>query len=263
MNAAFVGLGRVWIAVVAIFLLAPIIVTALVSFSPSAIFDLPWDGFSLRWYQRLGRQSSFWEALSTSAWIAGIATGIAVALAVPAAIAISTRAVPGAAILANLLTAPLMLPGLVLGIAFLQAFRTIDLRDAALSLVLAHVAITTPYITRTLLASLHLFDYAMLDAARTLGSTWPGAIVKVMLPNLAPAVVSGGAFAFLASFDNYSISLFLVDVTARTLPVQVLNYLETGADPTIAAISTILLAMTVTVLVVVDRAIGLRRMDVS
>lgn len=259
----FLVLGRFWALLVIVFLLAPIFMTVAVSFSPSAVFDFPVDRLSTRWYERLSRQSSFWEALGTSAWIASVSTLLAVALATPAAIAIATRAIPGARTLAGLLTSPLMMPGLVVGIAFLQAFRAVGLRDAQTCLVIAHVVITLPYIVRTLLASLHLFDFSLIDAARTLGSTWPGAVAKVLLPALFPAVVTGSAFAFLASFDNYSISLFLVDVTARTLPIQVLNYLETGADPTIAAISTILLCFTVLALLLADRIVGVRRLDLG
>jgi putative spermidine/putrescine transport system permease protein len=154
-----------------------------------------------------------------------------------------------------------MLPGLVLGIAMLQAMRELGLRDAWLSLLIAHVVITMPFIMRTVLASLSLFDFAMVDAARTLGCSYPLAIWRVLVPNILPGFVSGALFAFIASFDNYPVSMFLVDVRTKTLPIQLLNYLEISPDPTLAAVSTLLILLTIFVLFLCDRMVGLRRMS--
>jgi putative spermidine/putrescine transport system permease protein len=153
-----------------------------------------------------------------------------------------------------------MLPGLVLGIAMLQAMRELGLRDAWFSLLIAHVVITMPFIMRTVLASLSLFDFAMVDAARTLGCSYPLAIWRVLVPNILPGFVSGALFAFIASFDNYPVSMFLVDVRTKTLPIQLLNYLEISPDPTLAAVSTLLILLTIFVLFLCDRMVGLRRM---
>jgi putative spermidine/putrescine transport system permease protein len=153
-----------------------------------------------------------------------------------------------------------MLPGLVLGIAMLQWFRLLGLRDATLSLLIAHVVITMPYVMRTVLASLSLFDFTLIDAARTLGFSYPNALLRVMVPVLSPAFLTGGLFAFLASFDNYPVSIFLTDVRSKTLPIQMLQYIEEAPNPTVAAISAILVALTVVVLIIGDRLVGLRRM---
>jgi putative spermidine/putrescine transport system permease protein len=158
------------------------------------------------------------------------------------------------------MVSPLMLPGLVLGIAMLQAMRELGLRDAWFSLLIAHVVITMPFIMRTVLASLSLFDFAMVDAARTLGYSYPMAIWRVLVPNILPGFVSGALFAFIASFDNYPVSMFLVDVRTKTLPIQLLNYLEISPDPTLAAVSTLLILLTIFVLFLCDRMVGLRRM---
>jgi putative spermidine/putrescine transport system permease protein len=148
----------------------------------------------------------------------------------------------------------------VLGIAMLQAMRELGLRDAWFSLLIAHVVITMPFIMRTVLASLSLFDFAMVDAARTLGCSYPLAIWRVLVPNILPGFVSGALFAFIASFDNYPVSMFLVDVRTKTLPIQLLNYLEISPDPTLAAVSTLLILLTIFVLFLCDRMVGLRRM---
>ena len=139
--------------------------------------------------------------------------------------------------------------------------RELGLRDAWVSLLIAHVVITMPFIMRTVLASLSLFDFAMVDAARTLGCSYPLAIWRVLVPNILPGFVSGALFAFIASFDNYPVSMFLVDVRTKTLPIQLLNYLEISPDPTLAAVSTLLILLTIFVLFLCDRMVGLRRMS--
>ena len=135
------------------------------------------------------------------------------------------------------------------------------MRDALPALLIAHVVITMPFIMRTVLASLTLFDFTMIDAARTLGHSYPGALLRILVPNIRPAFLTAGLFAFLASFDNYPISLFLTDVHNKTVPIQMLQYLEEAPDPTLAAISTILIAITVGVLILADRLIGLRHLS--
>ena len=142
----------------------------------------------------------------------------------------------------------------------LQFFREIGLRDAYWSLLLAHVVITLPFVMRTLLASMGAFDFSLIDAARTLGMSYPRAILKVLIPNLAPAYLTGGLFAFLASMDNYPISIFLTDARNKTLPIKMLQYLEEQPDPSLAAMSSGLILMAIIVLVVASRTVGLNRM---
>jgi putative spermidine/putrescine transport system permease protein len=153
-----------------------------------------------------------------------------------------------------------MLPGLVIGIAMLQGFREVGLRDAWASLLVAHVVITMPYVVRTVLGALSLFDFSLIDAARTLGCTYPQALRKVLVPTLAPAFLTSGMFAFLASMDNYPISIFFTDAWTKTLPIQMLQYVEESPNPTIAAISTGLILLALLTLFIGDRLVGLRRL---
>lgn len=241
-----------------LYLLAPIIIVIGVSVTPSPVFDFPPTGVSLRWYRSLDRLDSFWEALALSAQIALLSTLVSLVLGTLCALAIVRTRFPGWNALATFMVSPLMLPGLVAGIAMLHALRAVGLQEAYPALLLAHVVITMPFIMRTVLASLSLFDFTIVDAARTLGYSYPSALVRVLVPNIYPGFLTGGLFAFLASFDNYPISMFLTDVRNKTLPIQMLQYLEESPDPTLAAISTILILITVTVLVVCDRLVGLR-----
>jgi putative spermidine/putrescine transport system permease protein len=256
------GSALCWTALVLVlvFLLAPILIVIAVSFSPSAIFAFPPEGFSLRWYEAVGRTdllvSSFWLSVQ----IAFLSTCISLLLGTLCSIAIVRGYIPGGTAVATFMASPLMLPGLVFGIAFLQTARAVGLWDSYTTLLMAHVVITMPFVMRTVLASLSLFDFTMIDAARMLGCSYPTALWKVLVPNILPGFVSGALFAFIASFDNYPVSIFLVDVRTKTLPIQLLNQLEMSPDPTVAAASSLLILATIIALFICDRLVGLRRM---
>jgi putative spermidine/putrescine transport system permease protein len=243
-----------------IFLLAPLVIIALSSLSPTPVFDLPVGGASLRWYAAASSLEGLWPALLLSLEIAVLSTAMSLAIGTLAGIAIVRRAVPGADILAAAATSPLMMPGLVLGIALLQYFRSFGLAQSWPSLLLAHLVVTLPYVARTMIAGLSRFDFTLIDAARTLGCSFTSSILRVMVPALAPAYLTAALFAFLASMDNYPVSIFLTDARAKTLPVKMLQYIEESPDPSIAALSTLILLATLALLFVADRAIGLHRL---
>lgn len=243
-----------------IFLMLPIVITVATSFTSSSVYTLPPPEWSLRWYRSLERRSGLWEAVQLSLNLALISTAISIVLGTMAAIAVARGEFRGKQAIATFTVSPLMMPGLVVGVAMLQFFREIGLRDAYWSLLLAHVVITLPFVMRTLLASMGAFDFSLIDAARTLGLSYPRAILKVLIPNLAPAYLTGGLFAFLASMDNYPISIFLTDARNKTLPIKMLQYLEEQPDPSLAAMSSGLILMAIVVLVVASRTVGLNRM---
>ena len=256
------GLAVAWFALIGcvVFLLAPLVVTIGVSLSSSSVFQLPQGEISWRWYERLGRLDGLLDSVLLSLQIAAFATVVSLVLGTMAAIAVVRGSFPGRETIATFLVSPLMLPGLVIGIAMLQYFRALGLRDALPSLLIAHVIVVLPFVMRTLTAGLSLFDFSLLDAARTLGLSYPKAVIRVMVPVLAPSFITGGLFGFLASLDNYPISIFLTDVYHRTLPIQLLQYLGESPDPTVAAVSTLIIAMTAVLLIIGDRLVGLNRM---
>lgn len=245
---------------VVIFLMTPLIVTVAVSFGNSAVFTLPPPEWSFRWYERLANTRGLWPSLVTSLQIAALSTAISLVIGTLCAIAITRGRFLGREAIATFLISPLMLPGLVIGIAMLQGFRLVGLRDAWTSLLVAHVVITMPYVARTVLGALSLFDFTLIDAARTLGCSTAAAIRKVLAPALAPAFLTSGMFAFLASMDNYPVSIFFTDAWTKTLPIQMLQYVEERPDPTIAAISTGLILLAIVALIIGDRLVGLRKL---
>jgi putative spermidine/putrescine transport system permease protein len=251
-----------WIAAVVtvVFLMTPLVVTVAVSFGSSSVFTLPPPDWSLRWYERLTNTRGLLPALVTSLEVAAFATLVALVLGTLCAIALVRGRFPGRDSIATFLISPLMLPGLVVGIAMLQGFKAAGLREAYSSLLLAHVIITLPYVVRTVLAALSLFDFSLIDAARTLGCSYSKALMRVLVPALGPAFITSGMFAFLASMDNYPISIFFTDAWTKTLPIQMLQYVEENPDPTIAAISTGLVLLAILALIAGDRLVGLRKL---
>jgi putative spermidine/putrescine transport system permease protein len=251
-----------WIAalVTVIFLMTPLVVTVAVSFGSSSVFTLPPPDWSMRWYDRLANTRGLMPSLVTSLEVAAFSTLVALVLGTLCAIALVRGRFPGRDSIATFLISPLMLPGLVVGIAMLQGFKVAGLREAFSSLLVAHVVITLPYVVRTVLAALSLFDFSLIDAARTLGCSYPKALMRVLVPALGPAFITSGMFAFLASMDNYPISIFFTDAWTKTLPIQMLQYVEENPDPTIAAISTGLVMLAILALVVGDRLVGLRKL---
>jgi putative spermidine/putrescine transport system permease protein len=247
-------------AITVVFLMMPLLVTIAVSFGSSGIFTLPPPDWSVRWYQRLAGTRGLWPSLMTSLEVAAFSTAVALALGTLCAIALVRGRFPGRESIATFLVSPLMLPGLVVGIAMLQGFKTLGLREAYSSLLVAHVVITLPYVVRTVLAALSLFDFSLIDAARTLGCSYPTALMRVLVPALGPAFLTSGMFAFLASMDNYPISIFFTDGWTKTLPIQMLQYVEENPDPTIAAISSGLVLLAILALILGDRLVGLRKL---
>jgi putative spermidine/putrescine transport system permease protein len=247
-------------AVAVVFLLTPLVVTIAVSFGSSSVFTLPPPDWSLKWYARLAGTKGLVPALVTSVQIAGLSTLVALVLGTLCAIALVRGRFRRREAISTFLVSPLMLPGLVIGIAMLQGFRAVGLRGVWTSLLTAHVVIAVPYVVRTVLGALSLFDFSLIDAARTLGCSYSQALRKVLVPALAPAFLTSGMFAFLASMDNYPISIFFTDAWTKTLPIQMLQYVEESPDPTIAAISTGLILLAVLALFIADRLVGLRRL---
>jgi putative spermidine/putrescine transport system permease protein len=257
-----VAMGLSWAvaAFAVIFLMLPLIITVTVSFTASPVYTLPPPDLSLRWYEAMSGRLGLMDSVLLSLNLALISTAISLVLGAAAAMAVAKGDFPGRAAIATFSVSPLMMPGLVVGVALLQFLRAVELRDAYWSLLIGHVLITLPFVMRTLLAAMAAFDFSLIDAARTLGMSFPRAVLSVLVPNLAPAFLTAGLFAFLASMDNYPISIFLTDARNKTLPIRVLQYLEEQPDPTIAAISTLLILLALVALTVGSRTVGLNRM---
>jgi len=226
-----------WSAVA--FLVFPVVLTAVASVNASYFIEFPPRGLSLQWYKNIGAIHRIGEATLISFSIALAAAGTACVLALGAALAIARHPLPGKPAFTAFLMSPVTVPMVAIGIALVQFFIAIDAAFTWWSLAIGHIVLVIAYPVRTLIASLTLSDVSLEEAARSLGASRWRAFRTITLPQLKPGLVSGFLFAFLISFDNYPISIFLVRGDLTTMPIEVFNYISNNFDPTPAAFSTV------------------------
>jgi putative spermidine/putrescine transport system permease protein len=242
-----------------LFIAAPLLVTISLSVSDTQFITFPPKGFTLVWYGKVLRDPDFQSALSFSLWLAGFATLGALLLGVPAAFALVRFPVPGATAMRSLLLSPLIFPVLVTGLALLQLFSILGWRSVPANLLIAHVLVTSPYVVRTVSASLMLADITLEEAARTLGANRWRTFRRVTLPQIAPGVAAGALFAFMVSFDNYPVSMWLADAQNDPMPMLIYRKATGVFDPSVATISTLMIGLAVVVVLILERLVGLKR----
>jgi putative spermidine/putrescine transport system permease protein len=242
-----------------LFILAPLLVTVAISFETTTFVSFPPRGFTLGWYGRVLADAEFRQSLAFSTLLALSATAGAMLLGVPAAFALARHDFPGRSAAASALLSPLIFPVLITGVALLQLFATLNASSTALNMLIAHVLVTMPYVVRTVSGSLLLADTALEDAARTLGAGRWTVFRRITVPQIAPGLAAGGLFAFMISFDNFPISLWLADAQHNPIPLLVFQRIANVFDPSIAAISTLMIVLSMGIVVAMERAIGLRR----
>ena len=242
-----------------LFLLAPVLVVVVMSFDTQSFMAFPPQGFTLDWYARLIDNAAFIKGFQVSVVVAISATALATAIGVPAALALTRHRFRGRGGVSSLFLAPLMVPTVVLGLALLLTLSPWGLTGSYAGLILAHLAITTPYIVRTTAMSLMTADLACEEAARVLGANAWTTFRRVTVPLALPGILGGAVIAFIISFDEAVISLFVVGPSATTLPVEIYKYVQYRSDPQIAALSVVLILISLIFVVLVERIIGLGR----
>ena len=246
------GLVYVWLALPAVIVVAS-------SFSRTTYLTFPPKGFTLIWYQRAFESDVFMGSLLVSTEVAIGATAVALAAALPAALAINRRRFPGRALLQAGLMSPMIIPVIVLAIGLLQLMIWLGLAGTFLGLLIGHSVITLPYAARTIGASLSLFDRSLEEAAASLRAT-PWQVVRwVTLPILLPGILSAAIFCFVTSFGNVTLSMFLAKSGQTTLPVQIFTYVEHSYDPVVAVVSTLVIVVTLAVIFGIEKAVGLEQ----
>jgi putative spermidine/putrescine transport system permease protein len=250
---------RLWVALVMGFLMLPVVVIALASLSRTSYLTVPPRGLTLQWFTRVLADAEYVHAIGFSVLLALVATAGSLATGVAASFALVRRRVHGAGAIAALLNAPLVFPGVVVGVALLQFYALVHVNGTLVGLAVAHMVITVPYVVRAVTASLQGLDPEIEHAARVLGASGPVAFFTVTLPLIRPGVVAGALFSFIVSFDNVPVSIFLLGAGQMTLPVKIFSAIEYGVDPSIAAVSTMLIVATGLGLAVAERWIGFHR----
>lgn len=233
---------------IGVWLLAPMLVVVPMSFTDRRSLSFPPEGWSLQWYRNFFSEPQWYEALLTSLEIAVLVTVVATFLGTAAAFALVRGRFPAKAAVNALLLAPLVVPVVIVAIAVFATYLRWRLSGTVRGFVLAHSALAIPFVIITVTASLRTFDRRLELAAQNLGANPLTTFRRVTLPLILPGVLSGALFAFITSFDEVVVALFIQSPDVRTLPVQMFTSVTREVDPTIAAASTMILVLTTALL---------------
>jgi putative spermidine/putrescine transport system permease protein len=242
-----------------VLLIAPTLVVLVVSFTNGYSLKFPPPGYSLRWYEALLEAWQLHFAAWNSLKVAGATTLLSVLLGVAGALAIARSQSATARVLDSLFMSPLVLPALAFGFAALMTFSAVGWPVSATTLIIGHTVVCVPYVIRTSIAALAQLDPALLESSASLGAGRWLTFRRVTLPIIRPGVLAGGFIAFMSSFDNVPVSLFLRDARTDMLPIRMWQDLEGRLDVTIAALSGVIIVATLLLMIVMERAVGLSR----
>ena len=247
MTIGRISFATLWILVL-LFLALPILIVASLSFSSASYLTFPPPALSVRWYQAyLGSRewlASTWLSLGVAACVVVLAT----TLGTLAALGLARLRGPARALVAALVVSPLIIPGIIAAIGIYYAFSRYRLVGSLVGLVLAHTCLAVPFVVTSVSASLAGLDRGLERAALGLGATPWGTFRQVTLPLISPGILVGALFAFITSFDELIVALFLSGSGAVTLPRRMWDDLRFSIDPTIAAVSTLTIVLTAAVL---------------
>jgi ABC-type spermidine/putrescine transport system permease subunit II len=245
--------------VIYLFLLAPLLIVVAVSFDPTDGFRFPPPGFSLRWYLAFFTSETFMRAFfQVSLVIALIVSVLATVIGGMAAVGLVRFLTRGRTLMETLFLAPIVVPEILLGAALFLYYTRLKVSTSVAGLIAAHLLLALPYVVRTVSAGLTGIDRSLEEAAISLGASRAQAFSKVTLPLIRSSLLSGAIFAFIVSFSDINIALFVAGPESMTLPVHVFSQILWQADPTIAAASTLQILLIAALLGIAQRAFRLR-----
>lgn len=241
---------------IVLFIVAPLLVVAASAVTSTGYLVFPPQGFSLKWFATAFQNDGFIDGLVTSVWLGLLATLICVVCGTLAAYGISR--VPGrfTAALEQIFLSPLLLPAAVLGLGLLQVLSLSGWRGYFLGGLLAHFIVASPFVVRACLSGLRQLDPKIVEASQSLGAGSVRTFLRVVVPSITPSIASGAIFAFVISFDEAVVTLFLVGPNFETLPVNIFTYVQYSNDPSVAAISTIILVICAVLVGLLNKAQG-------
>ena len=244
-------------AVAIVFLIAPSLIVILTSLTASQSLKFPPEGLSLRWYVALLHADQMQQAAWTSVIVAFWTTLICAVLGTAAALAISRSGGAWARFFDLLFMSSLLLPALAFGFAALVFIYQLGLRPSIPFLIVGHVIVCVPFVLRTTIAALTQLDHALLDASLSLGAGPARTFRRVILPLIGRGIGAGCFLAFMASFDNVPVSLFLADERTEMLPIHLWQQIETNLDVRTAAASGLIVVFTLVLMLLAERFAGL------
>ncbi|MBL8659797.1 MAG: ABC transporter permease [Rhodospirillales bacterium] len=230
-----------YVALVLLFLIAPILAIVPLSFNGGSFLTYPLDGLSLRWYAEVLTTEKWLRALTNSVIIAVPATALATILGTLAAVGLSHSRLRGKAVITGLLISPMIVPVIITAVGMYFFFAPLGLVNSYSGLILAHAALGAPFVFITVSATLSTFDNSLIRAAASLGAPPLTAFFRVTMPLIAPGLISGGLFAFATSFDEVIVVLFIGGPGQRTLPREIFDGIREHVTPAITAVATLLI----------------------
>ncbi len=232
-------LSKLFVILVLLFNYLPIIVVVVYSFNASKYSN--WAGFSLQWYEKLFRNSQILRSLNNSLILAFSSCGLSILIGTAGAVGMARSRFRTQGLLENVSMIPMMMPEIILGMAYLAFFSIIRIPFGMLTLIIAHTTFCIPYIFINVQSRLVGLDPAYVEAARDLGASPTRAFYDVTLPLITPAILSGALLSFAMSMDDVVISFFVTGTTSNTLPLQVYSMLKMGVTPEVNALCTLML----------------------
>ncbi len=239
------------------FLLGPLVIILGAAVSDTSFLTFPPQGLTLRWFENVFEVAAFRRTMGTSFTLAVCGTALSLLVGIPAAYALHRYRVELPAVLSTVFVLPILVPEIVLGFSLMKSVTTAMGWPIFATLLVGHALLVLPYCVRVVGASLAAFDFSIEEAAVSLGCPRLRAFFAVVLPNVRSGVIAAFILAFITSLNDVGISLFLTGPGVSTLPIQLLAHMEQFFDPTIAAVSVLLMLVTVAVMAAIEWTLGL------
>ncbi len=250
---------RIICALIFLFLIGPILIIVPLSFNVQPYFtftpemlSFDPDGYSLRWYEEFFASEEWMRSIKNSFFVAIASTILATSLGTLAALGLSRPEMPYRTLIMSILISPMIVPLIISAAGMFFFYSSVNLAGTFLGLILAHTALGIPFVVITVTATLSSFDHSLTRAAAGLGANSRVVFFKVMLPLVTPGVISGALFAFITSFDEVVVAIFVAGVEERTIPLQMWGGIREQISPTILAVATILVAISILLLTVLE-----------
>ncbi|MGE3969283.1 MAG: ABC transporter permease [Dongiaceae bacterium] len=246
---------RIFAAAAFAFLYIPIITLVVYSFSEARYFTFPPVGFSFKWYVTLFEDRELLQSVRNSLIVTGIVVPATLALGIPAAFAIDRFDFPGKAIFERVVLLPLMVPGVITGLAILLVIKGVDMRLSLTTVAIGHTVGWLPIVVTQVYARLRRFDRRLEEASMDLGGNRRQTFLRITLPGIKNAIIGSALLVFTLSFDEIGMTFFLTG-TQNTLPMFIWSMLREGVSPEINAVATITIAISIVLIVVGLRFLG-------
>jgi putative spermidine/putrescine transport system permease protein len=236
----------------------PLVIVIATSFNSSSGVTFPPIGFSLKWYGNIFKRSAFVESAQWSLLLAVLATLLSTVVGFFSSLAIVRYRFWGRGLLNAIILSPLIIPEVVTGVTFLYLLNRVRMYHSFSNILFLHILLALPYTIRVISANLYRFNISLEEAAMALGANRWKTFFLITVPLTKPGLIAAGIFSFVVSFNNFTATLFLV-TRKNTLPVEIFSYIRTENDPTIAAISAVLILLTIVLVIFSERVVGLER----